>query len=100
METAMSVAVVIPNLNNGLYLEAAIRSAQNQTVLPDEIIVVDGGSEDDSHEIARVAGVRWIPTPPRKQADARNVGIRATHCEYIVPLDADDWIGLTFTERC
>lgn len=107
----MSVAVIIANLNNGQYIGDAVRSAVTQTVRPDEVIVVDGGSTDDSKAIvdsfadAAVSlhdpyAVRWIHTPPRKQADARNVGINHTDCEFIVPLDSDDWIEPAFIEKC
>lgn len=97
----MSVAVIIPNLNNGQYIGDAVRSACVQTVAPDEIIVVDGGSTDKSKAVVnKFMGVRWIYTPPRRQADARNVGIQHTDCEFIVPLDSDDWIEPTFIERC
>jgi len=96
----MSVAVVIPNLNYGQYLERAIRSAQNQTIPPAEILIVDGGSTDNSKGIVDDLCVGWIETPPRRQANARNTGIQQTRCEFIVPLDADDWIESNYIERC
>lgn len=95
----MSVAIVIPSLRCGPYIERCLRSACGQTV-PCEVIVVDGGSEDGSREIAARYGVEWIEAPPRGMADARNIGIEATDADYIVPLDADDWIEPTFVERC
>jgi glycosyltransferase involved in cell wall biosynthesis len=96
----MSVAVVIPNLNYGQYLERAIRSAQNQTIPPAEVIIVDGGSTDNSREIAENLCAGWIEAFPRRQANARNIGIQNTACEFIVPLDADDWIESNYVERC
>lgn len=95
-----TVAVVIPNLNNGQYLRRALDAAWGQTVRPTEVIVVDGWSTDGSEKIIDgMTGTRWVLSAPRGQADARNVGISATACDYIVPLDADDWIEPTFIER-
>ena len=96
----MSVAVVIPNLNYGRYLERAVRSAQEQTIPPAEVIIVDGGSTDESREIVENLCAGWIETAPKRQANARNVGIQSTACEFIVPLDADDWIEHNYVERC
>jgi len=96
----MSVAVIIPNLNYGQWLGRAIASVQRQTVPVAGVIVVDGGSTDDSKSTAANLHAAWIETPALGMADARNVGIALTLCEFIVPLDADDWIEPTFVERC
>lgn len=95
----MRVAAIVPNLNYGHFLGRALRSLRIQAIQPDEVIVVDGGSTDNSREVAAQFGARWIETPPRGMADARNVGIAATDCELILPLDADDWIEPTYLER-
>jgi len=94
----MSVAVIIPNRNYEAYIARSVNSAFWNR--PDDVIVVDGESTDRSPQIASRLGARVIVTPARGQADARNVGIRATTCDYIVPLDADDWIEENFVERC
>lgn len=96
----MSVAAVIPNLNYGRFLERAIRSTQRQTVPVAEVLVVDGGSRDESKQVTRELSAGWIEAPPKRQANARNIGISQTSCEFIVPLDADDWIEPTYVERC
>jgi glycosyltransferase involved in cell wall biosynthesis len=96
----MSVAVVIANLNYGQYLERSIRSAQQQTIPPAEVIIVDGGSTDNSKEIAENLCAGWIDALPQRQANARNIGVQSTACEFVVPLDADDWIEPNYVERC
>jgi autotransporter strand-loop-strand O-heptosyltransferase len=96
-----TVAVVIPNYNYAKTLERTITSAQNQTIKPDKIIVVDGGSNDNSKEIAEKLGVTWIDNSSAGDAGTnKNVGITSSNCDFIVPLDADDWIGPTYIERC
>jgi glycosyltransferase involved in cell wall biosynthesis len=101
-----SVAVIIPNRNYGRYLADAVHSAVTQTVPADEVIVVDGESSDSSHDIAyqtvigNSRGFRWLSCPPRGLANARNYGISQTKCDFIIPLDADDWIEPDYIERC
>jgi autotransporter strand-loop-strand O-heptosyltransferase len=94
------VAVIIPNLNYGKTLKRAIMSAQSQTVPPLEIIVVDGGSKDDSARICKELGVEFIVERKGKMARAKNTGVENSLAEFIVPLDADDWIEPTYIERC
>jgi glycosyltransferase involved in cell wall biosynthesis len=43
-----TIAVIIPNYNHGHLIEKSILSTFQQSVPPDEIIVVDDGSTDDS----------------------------------------------------
>lgn len=67
-----------------------------------EIIVVDGDSQDNSFDVVHSyrGAVGWIPTVPKGIANARNVGITYTNSEFILPLDADDWVEPTMVERC
>ncbi len=85
------VSVITPVLNGGRYLAAAIESVLAQTYRPVEIIVVDGGSTDNSADIARsYTNVRYIYEQRRGVAIGRNTGLDAARGEYIAFLDADD----------
>ncbi|GAB6164120.1 hypothetical protein JCM19992_01200 [Thermostilla marina] len=86
------VSVVIPAYNSSRYLGATLRSVFAQTVRPQEIIVVDDGSEDDSAALAESFGppVRVIRQENRGESAARNRGIEAASSEWIAFLDADD----------
>jgi glycosyltransferase involved in cell wall biosynthesis len=46
-----SVTVVVPTYNRAALLDETLRSILAQTVLPDEIIVVDDGSTDETPAI-------------------------------------------------
>src|SRR5262249_7679104 len=50
-----SVSVIIPTFNGGSGLERTIISLRRQTLVPVEIVVVDGGSTDETRAVAEQA---------------------------------------------
>jgi glycosyltransferase involved in cell wall biosynthesis len=88
------VSVVITNYNYGRYVSEAIDSCLKQTVPPDEIIVVDDGSTDESAQTLAVfekhPTVRLLNQDNQGVAAARNRGIEAAKQPHIICLDADD----------
>jgi glycosyltransferase involved in cell wall biosynthesis len=88
---APPVSVVIPCWNQAPYLGEAIESVLAQRYPEVEPIVIDDGSEDNSHEVAaRYPGVRRLGQPNRGVASARNRGLAEASGDYVVFLDADD----------
>jgi len=85
----MNVSVVIPALNEEEPIAAVVRECA-ATKVPNEIIVVDNGSNDRTADRARDAGARVI-TAPRGYGRACAAGARAVapECEVIVFLDGD-----------
>jgi glycosyltransferase involved in cell wall biosynthesis len=67
-----TVSVVIPVRDDAGHLRACLRALAGQTVAPDEIVVVDNASSDDTAEVARAAGARVVREPV--------VGIPAAAC--------------------
>lgn len=87
------ISVLVPVWNNARYLGAALESALTQTRKPDEVIVVDDGSEDDSAAVAEAYGVRCIREPHRGVGATRNVAWRHASGDFIAWLDSDDvWL--------
>lgn len=94
----MMLSVVIPNFNKSKYLETCVASIMTQTLLPDEIWIVDDCSTDDSREIIekirsendRVRTIFFSEN--RGVSAARNAGIRAATTEYVTTLDSDDFL--------
>ncbi len=88
-----SVAVIIPCFNDGATLMEAVRSAQAQLRL-DELVVVDDGSTDPAtlevFAALEVEGVTVVHRPNGGPGAARMSGVRASHADYILALDADD----------
>jgi glycosyltransferase involved in cell wall biosynthesis len=85
-----NITVIIPSYNSAQYIAEALISAQAQTLPPQEIIVVDDGSRDESPELARNAGVTLITQANRGPGAARNTGLRASRSDWVAFLDADD----------
>jgi glycosyltransferase involved in cell wall biosynthesis len=91
MDTPL-VSIIINNYNYGEFLNAAIDSALKQTYLQTEVIVVDDGSTDNSHEIIKSYGKQIIPVlkPNGGQASAFNAGFEVSQGDIICFLDSDD----------
>jgi biofilm PGA synthesis N-glycosyltransferase PgaC len=85
------VAVIVPAFNEAGSLADTIRSLQAQTHLPDDIIVVDDGSDDGTGELARSLGVRVVRPAANtgSKAGAQNVGLPYVTAPLVVALDAD-----------
>ena len=85
------ISVVIPTYNRARLLPRAIESAQ-QAGADLEVIVVDDCSTDDTRAVcAETAGIRYVRLKSNGGlANARNVGIAESSCEFVAFLDDDD----------
>ncbi len=87
------VSVIITCYNHGQYLREAVESARSQDYPAVEIVVVDDGSTDDTKSVAEnCPGVRYVYQDNQGLSAARNAGIRHSHGEFLLFLDADDWL--------
>ena len=88
-----SISVVIPALDEESWLAAAIRSVRAQA----EVLVVDGGSRDETRAVAAAEGAVVLQTPPGRgrQLDA---GARAARGEWLVFLHADTRLEAGWSE--
>lgn len=88
----LSIAVVIPAYNAEQTIARTLESVKRQTRTPDEVIVVDDGSEDATAERARSAypGVVLVNSDHGGAAAARNTGDAKAFSDYVAYLDADD----------
>ncbi len=91
--TQPSVAVIIPCRNCANWVGRAIQSVLDQNCVA-EIIVIDDGSTDGSLDVIRsFAGkVHWESGPNRGAPAARNRGISLASTDYVMFLDADDYV--------
>lgn len=88
------VCVILIVKNGAKYLAQALASIHRQTWPVQEILVVDGQSEDETAEIARSHfKVRYLRQENQGIANARNRGLEETRCDWIAFLDHDDlWL--------
>ena len=90
MRDMNQISVIIPVYNGGRYLDSCLSALCNSSSPPDEIIVVDNASTDQSVHIAQQYPVTIIHCPgPSGPSAARNVG--ATHAKGTILffVDAD-----------
>jgi len=89
------VSLVMPSLNQGIFVEAAIRSVLLQNYPDVELIVVDGGSTDGSDDVFRAYDshlAHWVSECDRGPAHALNKGFARATGDILGFLNADDFL--------
>jgi glycosyltransferase involved in cell wall biosynthesis len=86
----VKVSVVIPAYNAASFLPRCLKSVFAQTLRPEEVIVVDDGSTDNTAALAADLGAKVVSRPNGGLSAARNTGIQNASSEWIALLDADD----------
>ncbi len=88
------LSIVIANYNYGCYIEEAIQSVITQNMEDKvELIIVDGGSSDNSVEIISKYAEKiawWCSEKDNGQSDAFNKGFAHARGKYLTWLNADD----------
>lgn len=90
----LTISVITPTFNSHKTIAKCLSSIRNQNYPQDEIeiIIVDGGSLDDTKKITEKYNVKWIDADPRKQSTEYNksVGIKKAKGELLLMLDHDN----------
>jgi glycosyltransferase involved in cell wall biosynthesis len=82
-------------------LEKSWAVFQSKAVLPSasyEVIVVINRCTDQTEQIARSRGCRVVCENAKNLAAIRNVGVRASNCEFVVTVDADSRVSINMFE--
>lgn len=88
-----TISVIIPSLNQGYFLERAIRSIISQQYSAFQLIVIDGGSVDGSLEVVKKFEKHiyfWLSESDKGQSDAINKGFKKGTGDLFCWLNADD----------
>lgn len=94
---AQALSIVIPVYNEEDHLDGCLRAIAKQTVMPEEVIVVDNNCTDGSMAIAkRYPFVRVVRAKHQGIAYARNAGFDAVKTEIIGRIDADTHLPPTW----
>lgn len=98
------LCVIVPSFNYGRFIEQTLDSILAQTRPADEIIVIDDGSTDDTLTRIKSYRERGVTIVQNVRnlglAATRNRAIGMTDAEFVVSIDADDWILPTYFEVC
>ena len=102
-----NVTVVIPVFNASEFLAETLQSVWTQTLLPEEIVLVDDKSTDHTIDVVRdltlrsPVSIRIIELNENSGGPARpmNVGVEAAKTRFVAMLDHDDWMAPTRLEN-
>ncbi len=83
------ISIIIPALNEAEGIASAVERAwANQ---PYEVLVVDGGSSDDTAALASRSGAKLV-CGPRGRASQQNLGAAQAEGDVLLFLHADTWL--------
>jgi glycosyltransferase involved in cell wall biosynthesis len=88
-----TISVIIPSFNQGEYIEETLVSVIGQCYPNLEIIVIDGGSTDNTVAVLEKYADHidyWHSKPDQGQADAINQGMRLSSGDILCWLNSDD----------
>ena len=91
------VSIIVTVYNTEKYIEQCINSLIIQTYKNIEIILIDGGSTDNTPEICRnyeskYENIKLVHKENEGVSAARNRGVAEATGDYIFFVDGDDWI--------
>jgi len=98
------VSIIVPCYNQSHFLNESLQSVLDQTYVDWECIIVNDGSRDNTESIAE----QWCEKDNRFSylykengglSSARNAGITKSDGEFILPLDADDYIQKDYLSK-
>jgi len=96
----LTIATIVCAYNERRLLAGCLYSLRSQTRLPDDILVIDNASTDETGAVARaVPGVRVVEEPDKGLVVARETARRAVQTDIIAFVDADCRAPITWLER-
>lgn len=85
----MDISVIIPTWNEAANIGKLIRHLQQNCHFSGEIIVADGGSQDETLDIARAMGARALRSPDRGRGPQMNYAARLARHDLLYFVHAD-----------
>lgn len=105
MNSKVKVSIVVPVYNVVKYLSKCIKSILKQSFSEIEILCVDDGSDDGSLAVmemfsAKDSRVKILRQKHQGPGAARNLALQCAKGEYILFVDADDWVEIDLVCKC
>lgn len=98
--SSSTISIIIPVYNVEDFVSETLNSVKNQTSFPDEVIIINDGSTDNSYNIiknfADLKGWKIFKTKNQGLGPTRNYGISLAKSDYLYFLDSDDIIENDF----
>ncbi|MFA5025937.1 MAG: glycosyltransferase family 2 protein [Candidatus Shapirobacteria bacterium] len=88
--TSPVVSFIIPTLNSELILKQCLNAIKIQSFTDYEILIVDGGSKDNTLAIAKQYHCTIISNPLVTAEAAKAIGLKKAQGEYIALIDSDN----------
>jgi glycosyltransferase involved in cell wall biosynthesis len=98
----MKISIIIPSFNQGKFLDRCISSIINQNFYDVELIIIDGGSKDESIDVIikyQKYISYWVSEPDAGQSQAINKGISKCTGDIINFIACDDYLEPGSLER-
>jgi glycosyltransferase involved in cell wall biosynthesis len=92
----MRLSLLMITKNSGSLLGPALESVKG---LVDEAVIVDGGSTDDTEDVAQKSGARMYPWSGRDLGAQRAYGLERCRGDWVLMLDADERISAELREE-
>ena len=99
LRSSYRLSVIVCAHNEARFLPACLHSLLAQTRVPDEIVVVNNASTDETRAVAQIPYVYVVDEPRKGLVVARETGRRAATGDILVYLDADCRAPLAWLER-
>lgn len=100
MKKALSLSIIIPVYNEEFHIKACLEAISRQTVMPEEVIVVDNNCTDRTIAIAKHYDfVRIVTERQQGRGAARNAGFSLAKSDILGRIDADSIIEPDWVER-
>lgn len=95
------LTILVPAYNEAASIADTVRSLQAQTLLPDEIIVIDDFSTDGTGDIARALGVTVLRPPSNtgSKAGAQNFALDHVRTPFTMAIDGDTTLAPDAIEK-
>lgn len=98
------VSIIVPVYNVEVYLLQCLDSLLSQSYTDIEVIAVDDGSKDNSWQVLQKCAVDkrlcCVSQTNQGVSAARNKGLELAKGEYVMFVDADDWLAHDAVARC
>ncbi len=96
MKNLPKITIIIPCLNQGQYIGHTIKSILKQNYSNLELIIIDGGSKDNTLEIIKKHEdhiTYWVSEKDEGQTDAINKGLLIATGDIVNWVNSDDYMG-------